>query len=409
MLLPILLALNGCATVFEASPPLQPPAGKQPAAPSATALAAPSEAPASAGEAHVSEQVLAREPIQLVFPPGDLWERIRLGFTIHEMDNDPAVRRAAKRYVEQRFLEHTVPRAAPFLHHVVDEVQKRSLPMELALLPFVESGYALEARSTAEARGAWQFIADTARTYDLDIDRLQDERRSLVASTRAALDYLQSLHGQFGNWPLAFAAYNWGEKRVQAEVDRLRAKGRKNPGFNDLRLPPETRQYVPRILALKKLVADPANYRLALPVTADVARYVSVSIPRDIDVAVAARLSGTPLAEFRALNPHHLGPMIVGGSGSEVLLPLDAARRLSDGMATYDGTLASWRRETLLRAATPHSVARRYAVPLLKVLAVNRLGPGQIYPAGTTLLLPTSAPVRSSTAAAGQARLARDS
>lgn len=320
----------------------------------------------------------------------DLWERIRYGFGVADLDRDAQVNRVARRFAADKFLEHTAQRASGLLYYVVQEVEQRHLPMELVLVPFVESGYTLEAKSEAEAHGAWQFIENTAKNYELGIDRFRDERRSLVASTRAALDYLSKLHGMFNSWPLAMAAYNCGEKRIQAEIDRAHARHIKNPGFNDLapHLPPETRDYVPRILALKKIIADPAAYKVALPPIENAPRHSVVEIHRDADVSLIARLAGLSPAEFQALNPSLHAPIIIGKSHTQLLLPHAAALRLSLNLGIYNGPWVSWRMVRITRATTPGDVARRNNLPVRVVTQANPLPDGHYYAVGSTLLLP---------------------
>lgn len=323
----------------------------------------------------------------------DLWERIRDGFGVGDMDKDPQVFRIARRFAGDRLIERIAARAAGFLYYVVEEVDQRGLPMEVVLVPFVESGYTLEARSDAEAHGAWQFIENTAKTYELRVDRFRDERRSLIASTRAALDYLTMLHDMFGSWPLAFAAYNCGEKRIQAEVERARARGIAHPGFADVaaRLPVETREYVPRIFAVKAIIAQPAAFKAALPSIENTPRYSVVRVSRDVDVVLAASLAGLGMAEFQALNPSLRAPVIFGRSGTDLLLPHDAALRLVLGMQTHEGPWVSWHMLRITRPATPGEIARRNNLPVRLITQANPLPEGHLYAVGSVLLLPGKA------------------
>ncbi|MFZ2267543.1 MAG: transglycosylase SLT domain-containing protein [Azonexus sp.] len=320
----------------------------------------------------------------------DLWERIRHGFQVADLDRDAQVNRVAQRFANDRFLDHTAQRASSLLFYVVEEVERRQLPMELVLVPFVESGYALGAKSEAEAHGAWQFIAGTARTYELNIDRFRDERRSLISSTRAALDYLSMLHGMFDSWPLAMAAYNCGENRVLAEVKRAKARGIKKPGFNEIAasLPQETRDYVPRIFALKKVIADPAAYKTVLPAIENATRFTVVEMHRDIDVSLAAQLAGLKLSEFVALNPSLQAPVIVGRTRTQLLLPHLAALQLAVGMGSHPGPWVSWRPVRITRSTTPGELARRNGVSARLIQQANPLPDGHFYAVGATLLLP---------------------
>lgn len=381
LLLSFFVLLTGCASVFDA--PYEEIA--------AEASSVEQEATILVDEEAGDLAELLATPSTNVRQYDDLWQRIRLGFTVGDLDKDPQVNRAARRFAADKFLERTAQRASGLLYYVVQEVDQRQLPMELVLVPFVESGYTLEAKSQAAAHGAWQFIENTAKTYELGIDRFRDERRSLIASTRAALDYLSKLHGMFNSWPLAMAAYNCGEKRIQAELDRARARHVKSPGFNDLApyLPPETRDYVPRILALKKLIADPGAYKIVLVPIENSPRHSVVEIHRDMDVSLVARLAGLSMVEFQALNPSLQAPIIVGASHTQLLLPHAAALRLSLNLGGYKGPWVSWRMLRISRATTPGEIARRNNLTVRQVAQANPLPEGHYYAVGSTLLLPS--------------------
>ncbi len=376
----LLLGLAGCASVFDA------PYEELPPEVNAAEQDASAGLELDPGELHELLQHPPADKVQYK----DLWERIRHGFRVADLDKDAQVVRVARRFAADKFLDHTAQRASSLLFYVVEEVELRHLPMELVLVPFVESGYTLEARSDAEAHGAWQFIANTARTYELNIDRFQDERRSLISSTRAALDYLSMLNGMFDSWPLAMAAYNCGEKRVLAEVNRARARGVKKPDFNDIAasLPQETRDYVPKILALKKIIADPAAYKIALPPLENTTRFTVVEMHRDIDVTLAAQLAGLKLPEFVALNPSLQAPVIVGRNHTQLLLPHAAALQLALRMGSHPGPWVSWRPVRITRPTTPGELARRNGVPARLVLQGNPLPEGHYYAVGATLFLP---------------------
>lgn|GEM_PF-2268825 len=374
------LAHMGCASVFDA------PYEELPLEVSEAGRGEAALLELEPGELH---ELLQHPPADKAQYP-DLWARIRHGFRVADLDKDPQVNRVARRFAADKFLDHTAQRASSLLFYVVEEVEARKLPMELVLVPFVESGYTLEAKSEAEAHGAWQFIANTARTYELNIDRFRDERRSLIASTRAALDYLSMLNGMFDSWPLAMAAYNCGEKRILNEVNRAKARGIKKPGFNDIAasLPQETRDYVPRILALKKVIADPAAYKITLPPIENATRFTVVEMYRDIDVSLAAQLAGLKLPEFLALNPSLQGPVIVGRTRTQLLLPHTAAMQLAFRMGSYQGQWVSWRAVRITRPTTPGELARRNGVPVRAILQANPLPEGSYYAVGATLLLP---------------------
>ena len=376
----ILLSITGCASVFDA-PYVEISLEEEPAQ-------APVSEVVELEPGNLHELIAHPEPDAKTY--ADVWVRMREGFKVGDLDKDPRVLQVARRFAADHYLEKTSQRASEYLFYVVEEISRRRLPMELALVPFVESGYNLGAKSQAEAHGAWQFIEKTGRTYELNIDRFRDDRRSLVASTRAALDYLSFLNGLFNNWPLAMAAYNCGEKRIQAEIDRARARGIKNPGFNDLAavLPVETREYVPRILALKKIIERPADYKVSLIAIPNEPRYSVVELHRDIDLSLVIQLSGLSATEFNALNPALQAPLILSSSNTQLLLPHHAALRLSLGIGAHTGPWVSWRLVRITRPAGPGEIARRNNVPVRKILAANPLPEGHVYAPGSTLILP---------------------
>ncbi len=198
----------------------------------------------------------------------DLWERIRDGFAIPELSS-PLVERWQSWYVGRpRILKGILDRSRRHLASVVEEVARRGLPMELALLPMVESGYDPTAMSPAEAYGLWQFIPSTAREYNLPRGPKFDARADVAVSTKAALDYLEALHGLFHDWQLALAAYNWGEKAVIRAIERNTAKGLP-ADYRSLKLPEETRNYLPKLQALKNLIASPEAFRLEIEPISD--------------------------------------------------------------------------------------------------------------------------------------------
>lgn len=324
----------------------------------------------------------------------DIWARIREGFAVDAFVGDKTVDRVARRLAADGTIERIAQRSAGHLHYVVEATSQQNLPMEVVLVPFVESGYSLSAASFAEAHGAWQFIEGTARNYEIRIDRFRDDRRNLIVSTRAALNYLTTLHGMFSDWPLAMAAYNCGEKRVAAEIEKLRRKGIERPGFLDIApaLPQETRDYVPRIFAVKQLIANPQAYRARLPEIADAPLYSVVEVHRDIDVALLARLAGfRKVEELLRLNPSLTAPVILGRQNVQLLLPHQAALDLSRNMAAHPGPWISWRLVRITRATSPAEVARRSRITVARVLQANPLPDGHFYEPGSTLILPGSA------------------
>ena len=266
----------------------------------------------------------------------NLWDRIRAGFAMDRL-NSPLVDRWQASYLARpQVLKGILDRSRRYLFHVVDEISKRGMPLELALLPMVESGYNPVALSSAQAAGLWQFIPATARDYKLHLTPDYDARRDIVASTSAALDYLQSLYNQFGDWHLALAAYNWGEKSVAKAIERNAAKGIRTD-FASLALPEETRNYVPKLQALKNLIAYGETFKLDLEPIANQPYFTTVASNRDLDFTVAARLAGVSMEEFSLLNSAHARPVLAKNSPIGLVLPVEQADAFLANLKTYKG------------------------------------------------------------------------
>ena len=271
----------------------------------------------------------------------DLWQRVRNGFGIADLD-DAFVRNRERFYASRPdYVQRMAERGGRYLFHIVEEVEKRNLPSELALLPFIESAFNPEAMSSMRASGMWQFMPATGRDFELTQNVFRDDRRDVLASTRAALDYLTRLHDMFGDWHLALAAYNWGEGNVQRAIKRNQKAGRPTD-YSSLKMPAETRDYVPKLQAVKNIVANPGAFSLTLPELQNHPYFLSVPIARDIDVAIAARLAELPLDEFRALNPQMNKPVILAAGTPQVLLPYDNASIFVKALEQHKGPLASW-------------------------------------------------------------------
>src|SRR5258706_3304493 len=212
-------------------------------------------APAGTGDPQI-EKLLTR--------PADLWERLRQGFAIPDLDSRLVAVHEAWYAARPELLRGILGRGKRYLHYIVEEVERRGLPLELALLPAVESGFNPMALSGAQASGLWQFIPGTGTRYQLEQTAHFDARRDVLASTGAALDYLQALHDLHHDWHLALASYNWGENAVLRAGAQRDARGSRSGGFTSLALPGETRNYVPRLMALRNIVLEPERFGLDL-------------------------------------------------------------------------------------------------------------------------------------------------
>lgn len=253
-------------------------------------------------------------------PPQDLYERLRRGFTLPEL-NTARVRQRQAWYAQRpELMQRILERANPHLFHILEEIERRKLPAELALVPFIESGFDAQAVSSAQAVGLWQFMSFTATRYKLRVDDLRDERRDVLASTSAALDYLSDLYALFGDWQLALASYNWGEKAVARAVERNRALGRPI-SYSNLTMPDETSDYVPKLQAVKNLLLNPGALSPSLPPLPNRPYLGSVRVPAEIALRDAVRFSGLAQAQFVSLNAAYNGTNIA--KGERVVLPVE--------------------------------------------------------------------------------------
>ena len=320
----------------------------------------------------------------------DLWVRVRRGMAMTELDND-LVRKWERWYAgKPDYVARMTERGGRYLFHTVEEVSKRGMPTELALLPFIESAYNPQAMSTAKASGMWQFVPATGRDFSLKQNIFRDDRRDVLASTRAALDYLQKLHTMFGDWQLALAAYNWGQGNVQRAIARNLAAGLATD-YDSLKMPDETRNYLPKLQAVKNIVLRPEAFALSLPTLGNHPYFVSVAIDRDIDLDLAARLAGLPLEEFKQLNPQMNKPVILAAGTPQVLLPFEAAAQFVHALGQHRGTQASWTAWVAPRTMKPAEVARLLGMPEAQLCEFNSIPKGMLVKAGSTLLVPRSA------------------
>ena len=292
----------------------------------------------------LEELVPLPEPLPAVAPDArarkpvlDVWERVREGFALPNLES-PLVAQWQAWYLDHpQLLKALFDRSRRYIYHVVEELDKRGMPTELALLPMVESGYNPMALSPAQAVGLWQFIASTGKAYKLDPNKLYDARRDVIASTSAALDYLQSLHAQFGDWQLALASYNWGENAVGRAIERNKAKGQP-ADYRMLALPEETRNYLPKLQALKNIVANPGTFKLE-PVPNQPYFAIVANAP-DVEAKVAARLADLPLTEFLALNPAFSIPTMFTISRTQIVLPVGRLESFANNLESYEKSRA---------------------------------------------------------------------
>jgi membrane-bound lytic murein transglycosylase D len=325
--------------------------------------------------------------VDLTRPPDDLWQRIRNGFAIPDLDSPLVLQRQAAYAANPQALRNNFERARRYLHHIVEEVERRNMPTELALLPMVESSYNPMALSSARAAGLWQFIPSTGRQYNLQQNWWYDGRRDIVASTSAALDYLQKLYEMYGDWYLALASYNWGEGSVGRAIEKNKAAGLPTD-YMSLQMPDETRNYVPKLQAIKNIVLDPTAFGLVLDPIENRPYFVTVTLTRDIDLDVAAQLAEMPLEELRRLNPAHNRPMIESSVAPTLVLPADRAERFARNLATTNKPLSNWSTYTARAGDRLPRVAAAYGLSADRLAALNGLPVKARLASGQTLLVP---------------------
>ncbi|MBA5686919.1 transglycosylase SLT domain-containing protein [Rugamonas apoptosis] len=320
----------------------------------------------------------------------DVWGRIRSGYAIPDLDNPLVAKHITWYSSRPDYMARTTARASRYLFHVVTELEKRGMPTELALLPFIESAFNPQALSSANAAGMWQFVPGTGRDFNLKQNVFKDERRGIVASTDAALTYLQRLYDMFGDWQLALAAYNWGEGSVQKAIQRNRALG-KPTDFESLAelMPAETRNYVPKLQAVKNIIANPGQYGLTLPLVDNQPYFTAVDKTSDIDLTIAAHLAELSVDEFKALNPQFNRPVITGGEQTKILLPQQNAEKFHLNLAQWGRALSTWTTHKITTARERiETLASRFHTTPEVIRQANNIPQKTVLKAGSTILVP---------------------
>jgi membrane-bound lytic murein transglycosylase D len=338
-----------------------------------------SETPPRAFEAP-KQEIRAPRPLARIdrtAPVDDVWERIRLGFGMADLDDPLVAEKMASYAARPDYLQRMFERSRLYLFHVVEELEKRGMPTELALLPMVESAYNPMAYSRAHASGLWQFIPGTGKRFELEQNWWYDARRDIVESTNAALDYLAKLHEMHGDWHLALASYNWGENAVGRAIARNEAAGLPTD-YASLTLPPETRHYVPKLQALKNIIANPAALGVELGPIPNQPYFATVEKSRDIDVQLAARLAEMPVADFIALNPGFSRPIIRASVSPRIVLPADKVDVFHDNLeALGKKSLVTWKTYQPKKGENFESIARRHGMSVGYLKEVNGIAPRQ--------------------------------
>jgi membrane-bound lytic murein transglycosylase D len=326
--------------------------------------------------------------IDLTHPPRDMWDRIRRGFAIPNLNSELTERWTDYYASHPESVLLMSQRAGKYLYYIVDELDRRGLPTELALLPFVESAYNPTAYSRAHASGLWQFIPSTGKHYNLEQDWWRDQRRDPIASTNAALDYLSYLYDFQGDWYLALASYNWGEGSVKRAMEK-NAKTGLDADYAALNMPDETRNYVPKLQAIKNIIANPKKFGITLPEVSNTPYFTTVQKRDiDIDIEVAAKLAEMSVEEFKLLNASFNRPIILGEHKPTLLLPTNRVDIFNANLQAYQGRLSSWDTYKSKPGESYAAIAKQHGISLGKLRAVNGLSKKQSRAVAQTLLVP---------------------
>ena len=318
-----------------------------------------------------------------------LWKRIGDGFEIKDV-NDKRVKKYINWYQSRPdYVERMIERSSRYLYYVVEEVEKRNMPMEIALLPMIESAYNPIANSRQKAVGVWQFIPSTGKLFGLEQDWWRDKRRNIIDSTSAALDYLEQLHDLFGSWELALAAYNAGEGRVKRSI--LRNKKRKLPtDYYSLKLPKETKNYVPKLIAVKQIIQDPEKFQLFIKDIPDQPYFQVVNVPDEIDTHIAAEFANIPYEEFQLLNAEHNRPVMKAHFGAQdILLPVDSVNTFMKSLEENTKPLTNWITYKPIKGEKVTHVAKKFNIDINELVKINQLRSSQTLK-NNIILIPSS-------------------
>jgi len=323
----------------------------------------------------------------LTAPSSNLWLRIQNGFAMPELNSPLVITQTRWLAARPDYVQRSMARSSRYLFYIVEEVNLRGMPTEIALLPFVESAFNPVAKSTAKAMGIWQFMPATGKDFKLTQNVFRDERRDVLQSTHAALDYLQRLHRQFGDWQLALAAYNWGEGNVAKAIKRNQA-ARLPTDYLSLKMPKETRDYVPKLMAYKAIVSDPKAYGIVLPDLENHPYFVAIDVTRDIDVDVVIKLAELTPEEFRNLNPSFNKPVILSAANQQILLPFGHAELFQENLKNYTEPLSTWTAVSVPATESAEQLAKRLGISVAVLREVNAIPLGMRVRAGSTVLIP---------------------
>jgi len=379
--LPLLCTAETVDTARTAAPDAEP------------AWVAPAAAPPAPAKSTPIPAAMSLQPsagVTLPIAPFDLWDRIRDGFAMEPLPDDRLVYRQIAWFAARPdYVERTVERSRRYLYFIVEEVQRRGMPMEIALLPIVESAFNPHALSRSQASGMWQFIPSTGRIFGLQQDWWYDGRKDVVAATYSALDYLQKLYDEFGSWELALAGYNCGEGKIRREIAYNVAHNRPTD-YQSLNLPDETRNYVPKLMAARAIVLEPERYGLTLAAIPDEPYFAAVTTRKKLDTKIAAQFAEMSSEEFLMLNPGFNRPVISLDFNREktILVPAGVTDRFVARLEDPNAKLLSWKTHQLRRGEPLDKVASQYGLSSEELKRINGIASNKKVAGGGTILVP---------------------
>ena len=323
------------------------------------------------------------------FGSGSLWASLKKDFRMSEVNSELVRRHESKFAANGAYFDRTITRSKPYMYHIATEVKKRNMPAEIALLPFIESAFVTKAKSHVGASGLWQFMPATGRHFGLEKTPLYDGRHDIYAATDAALNYLQYLHGLFNDWSLALAAYNWGEGNVGRAVNRARAQGLE-PTYENLRMPNETRNYVPKLLAVRNIVASPQTFGMNISEITNQPYFQTVSIDKPIDNSTIARLANISESELLTLNPAFNAPVFIPKNNRKLLLPVSAVSAFEKNYRNANPeTLLSFNAYTSARNTNLNTIATETGMSVAEIKRLNGLNSNSLSEGRTILVAQT--------------------
>jgi membrane-bound lytic murein transglycosylase D len=329
-----------------------------------------------------------------VAPTVSIWPGITQRYQLPAIKT-PLVEQQARLYaIGANHFQAVLANATPFLYFVVQELKRRDMPVELAFLPVIESSYSPRTHNGLNPAGLWGLMPVAAKHLNLVRDEFKDERRDIVRSTQAALDLLDELHKQFGDWNLALAAYNWGPGNVSRALGS-NARRKVSNTYDNLAMPLETQIFVPKLFAIREIIARPDAYKITLPDIPDAPYFEVVPVTKTIDVKVAAELAGMSLTDFINLNPGLNKPVVVAGANQSILLPIEQAKRYRANLNVRKDALSEYTSITVEASETPESLARTWQVDAARIRQINQLRWGMRIKPGTIVLLPIPSGQRS--------------